>query len=141
MSKITSFDKSNLTNVRAAMETALAAVEKEFGIKIKVGGIKFTAESIKATLEAMVGADDPLLQGVDPKYVQELTKYRDTNNLFKEETTVGGVKCVIVGMKPRTTGTQLVVRRSSDNSLRIVETQVARKGLANQALNKGVFIF
>lgn len=126
MTKLTSFDKNNLANVRAAIDAALANVEAEFGITIKLGGIKFTAESLKASLEAMIA--DPILEGVDPKYVQEILKYRDTKDLFKQETTVGGVKCIIVGMKPRTTGRQTIIRRTSDNSLRIVETSVARAG-------------
>jgi len=139
MTNITSFTPANLTNVRAAMDAALAAVEKEFGITIQVGKITYTADSIKTTLNAMIA--DPLLAGVDPKYVQELTKYRDTQNLFKEETTIGGVKCTIVGMKPRTTGRTVVIRRSNDNSLRLVEINAVRDGLTNQNLNKGVFRF
>lgn len=137
MTKLTSFDKNNLANVRAAIDAALANVEKEFGITIQLGGIKYTAESIKATLEAVIA--DPLLEGLDPKYVQEILKYRDTKDLYKQETTIGGVKSIIVGMKPRTTGTQTVIRRSSDNSLRIVTTREARAGLTNQSLNNSRF--
>ena len=126
MTKLTSFDKNNLSNVRAAIDAAMANVEKEFGITIQLGSIKYTAEAIKATLEAVIA--DPILEGVDPKYVQEILKYRDTKDLYKQETTIDGVKCIIVGMKPRTTGRQTIIRRTSDNSLRIVETRIARAG-------------
>jgi hypothetical protein len=127
MSKITSFGPHNLENVRAAMAAAMAKVEEEFGISIKIGGIKYTTDSIKTDVTAMIA--DPLLEGLDPKFVQELLKYRETKDLFKKETMVGGVKCTIVGIKPRTTGTQAVVRRSNDNSLRIVAIDQVRAGL------------
>ena len=136
MTKLTSFDKNNLGNVRAALDTALAQVEKEFGIKIKVGNIKFTAESFKASLEAMVGADDPVLAGVDPKYVQEIVKYINTKDLFKAETTIGGVKSTVVGMKPRTSGQTVVIRRSNDNSLRLVDIGLVKAGLTDKSLDR-----
>lgn len=127
MSKITSFCPNNLENVRAAMTAAMAKVEAEFGISIKMGNIKYTSDSIKADLVAMIA--DPLLDGLDPKYVQEILKYRETKDLFKKETMVGGVKCTIIGIKPRTRLLGCVVRRSNDNSLRVVDTEVARQGL------------
>jgi hypothetical protein len=130
---------TDLDNLRASMAAALANVEKEFGIKIQVGKMSYTAESVSMPLTAMVA--DTLLEGLDPKYVKELTKYRETKNLFKEETIVGGVKSVIVGMKPRTTGQQIIIRRLSDNSLRIVETSVARAGLVNENLRKAGLTF
>lgn len=135
MSKITSFSSANLDNVRAALNAAMANVEKEFGIKIQVGKMTYTAQSVTMTVSSMI-ADD-LLEGLDPKYVKELTKYFDSKDLFKKETTVGGVKCIIVGMKPRTSGGQIVIRRTNDNSLRIVATHVARAGLTDQSLNAG----
>lgn len=139
MSKITAFDKSNLVNIRAAIDAAMENVEKEFGITIKLGNIKFTSESIKASIEAMIA--DPVLDGVDPKYVQEILKYRESKDLYKEKTIVGGVECVIVGIKPRTTGTTAVIRRSNDNSLRLVETRIARAGLLNKKADKMSFTF
>lgn len=139
MTQITSFDKNNLGNVRAAIDAALAGVEKEFGIKIQLGSMKYTAESIKATLEAMIA--DPILEGVDPKYVQEILKYRETKDLYKAETTIGGVKAIVVGIKPRTTGTQAVIRRSGDNSLRLVPTHDVRAGLTNKTLDRFNFTF
>lgn len=139
MSKITSFDKSNLSNVRAAIDAAMANVEKEFGITIQLGSIGFTAESIKASLVAMIA--DPILEGVDPKYVQEILKYRDSKDLYKEKTIVDGVECIIVGIKPRTTGTTAVIRRTTDNSLRLVKTSSARLGLLNKKADKMNFTF
>ena len=133
MTKITSFAPSNLDNVRAAMAAALANVEKEFGIKLSIGKMTYTADSVSMNVGAMIA--DTLLDGLDPKYVKEITKYVNTKDLFKAETTVAGGKAIIVGMKPRTSGQQVVVRLASDNSLRIVSTDLARANLTDKSLN------
>lgn len=131
---ITSFSPTNLDNVRAAMVAALANVEKEFGIKLQIGKMSYTNDSVSMPINAMIA--DTLLDGLDPKYVKELTKYTNTKDLFKAETTLTGCgKATIVGMKTRTSGQQVIVRLAHDNSLRVVSTDIARAGLTNKALN------
>ena len=119
MSKITAFSPTNLDEIRQAMKKALEAVEQEFGITCKIDKMNYTSEAFKCGLNFMV-ADD-MLEGVDPKFVQECLKYRETKDLFKKEFDVNGDKHTIVGIKPRTTGQTLVVRRSSDKRLRVVQ--------------------
>jgi hypothetical protein len=104
-------------------------VEKEFGIKIKVGGLKWTPDSFKVQIDAMTGADDATLEGVDPKYVHEIKKWVETRDLFMKTTTIGGIACTVVGMKPRSSQGTMIIRRSSDNSLRLVNTHLVRAGL------------
>jgi len=110
MTKLTKIDNSNLGDVREAMRVALAKVEEEFGLKINIGTIKFTAESFKVDVSAMIGSEDPMLAGVDPKYVQELNKYLDFRHLFKKEVTLHNTKFTVVGMKPRSSARTLVAR-------------------------------
>lgn len=126
MSKITAFTPVNLGEIREAMTEAMAKIEAEFGIKIKIGKMVYTAESLKVPVEAMVGADDPMMKGVDPKWVSELTKYRDTKDLFKKTIEGRGFKGTIVGMKPRTSGTQVVVRDAASSGLKLVPIDKVR---------------
>ena len=77
MSKqIEQFTKNNLPEIRADLETALAAVEKKYGIKIGLGGIKFSPDSfdVKMTVvteKASGGVDSD----VDPKWVADFNRY------------------------------------------------------------------
>jgi hypothetical protein len=53
---ITSFDRRNLPILRAAMTTALAAVEAQYGIKITVGNARFLPDNATFKIEmATVG--------------------------------------------------------------------------------------
>lgn len=129
MSKITSFSPANLGNVRSSMEAALKKVEEEFGIKLQIGKMSYTSDSIAMQVNAMTGADDPMMAGLDPKYVAELKKWANGAPYFMKETTINGVKCTVVGAKPRTRLDEMVVRRSSDNSLKVVPRAMVDKGL------------
>jgi len=129
MSKITSFDKANLSNVRASIDAALSAVAKEYGLTIKLGGIKFTETSFNAALSVACGADDPMMRGVDPKVVSELQKYRDMSSLFMAKAKVLGEDYTVVGMKPRSSCLILVARQASTGALKLVPTSQIRAGL------------
>ena len=52
MSKITSFDKSNLANVRQDIDNALKVVGEKYGMSVRLGNIRFTQNSFGAKLEA-----------------------------------------------------------------------------------------
>ncbi len=59
MSKtIKAFDKTNLRLLRTPIETALKAIETEFGISVKLGNARFTPDNVTFKLElATVGAN------------------------------------------------------------------------------------
>lgn len=132
MTKLTEINVANLSDVREAMRVALAKVEAEFGLKISIGSLKFTSESFKAELSAMIGGEDPMMLGVDPKYVQEINKFRDYKHLFKKEVTLRGTKFTIVGMKPRTSAGTMVARDNMGR-LKLIPTLDVTMALNSQA--------
>jgi hypothetical protein len=52
--KIKSFSKSNLSEVRRAIDEALVKVEKEYGISLKIGNISFTNEQFTTKLVSKI---------------------------------------------------------------------------------------
>jgi len=52
MAKVNQFDKQNLRAIREAMNTALAKVEKEYGIKIEAGNARFSGNEVTFKVKA-----------------------------------------------------------------------------------------
>jgi hypothetical protein len=76
MAVIKSFDKTNLTAVRAEIDKALATVGTKLGIALKIGNISYSGDTFHTKLEAFVVTKDA--SGKSPtevKMLQELKKY------------------------------------------------------------------
>jgi hypothetical protein len=129
MDKIASFSCRNLNDVKASMAAALAKVEKEFGLKIAIDNVKWTPNSFNAQLYVITGADDVMLNGVNPKHVHEIKKWNETRDLFMRKMSFDGIPCTIVGIRPRTNRGQVVIRKSSNDSLCVVDIALVRDKL------------
>lgn len=105
---IKQFDKSNLNEIRTAVDIALAGVGSQFGIKIDIGNIKFDDHTFTSKVEASV-------VGVDTR-VEEWSRYFWKFNLQEEwlhkTFTHDNDEYKIVGLRPRATKNQILLERT-----------------------------
>ena len=105
---IKQFDKSNLNEIRTAVDIALAGVGSQFGIKIDIGNIKFDDHTFTFKVEASV-------VGVDTR-VEEWSRYFWKFNLQEEwlhkTFTHDNDEYKIVGLRPRATKNQILLERT-----------------------------
>ena len=111
MAKITSFDKTNLKNVRVAINEALASVEKQFGIKLDIGNISFSDNQFTTKLTALAGQAASAATNTDgdrqanSKWVSDFMKYARSLGFSQSdlgrEVTIAGRKMKLVGARPR----------------------------------------
>ena len=59
---LTSFNKSNLADVRSAINTSLNDVADHFGITLEVGNISFEGSNFTAKLKANIVSEDGVVQ-------------------------------------------------------------------------------
>lgn len=105
MAAIKSFNKSTDFNaIRASINSALLAVEKEFGIKLGVGNLRYTENSFKTELAAVIISTttaDPYLANVSPKYINAISKYTNTKKKLLTRIKDGNRTYVVVGVSGR----------------------------------------
>jgi hypothetical protein len=71
------FDKTNLKNIRADINTALAAVESKYGIKLDIGNISFDSSTFNTKLSAVttsVSAESGNVEVVDAKWKRDFDR-------------------------------------------------------------------
>jgi hypothetical protein len=104
---ITSFDKSNLKNIRADIDSALKAVETKYGMKLSLGNIRFTQNDFKTSLTALVGeaassaADNSREVKWRSDYLRNSYMFTGDAPKLDTELTMRGRKFIIVGMRPK----------------------------------------
>lgn len=99
---ITQFDKTNLDEIRAALNAALGQVEANYGVKFDVGNISYRADSFKCGIQAVIAqsVSDPYLAGVSATFISEIKRYSFGKKLLsKVKTSPTSPTYVIVGMK------------------------------------------
>lgn len=92
--KIKSFSKSNLPEVRIAINEALAKVEREYGISLEIGNISFTNEQFTTKLVSKV--TDPTVVLASNSGLFEM--YGLPSNLAGQTVTHAGKKYRITGV-------------------------------------------
>lgn len=100
MEKIAAFDKANLKVVREKIDEALAKVESELGIKLDISNITYNAGHFKTQLTGLAGnaVSDPMLEGIDARWVRELQRGYGEQAL-KREITAQGKKFIVLGRR------------------------------------------
>jgi hypothetical protein len=89
----------NLSEVRVAINVALAAVEAEYGIKIDIGNISFGADNFKCQLTAVSGeAVSDEYSDVPAAYIRDLKRNKG-ENAFGKKVKITGQEAIIVGLK------------------------------------------
>lgn len=109
MTKVKSFDRANLKDIRVDLNTALAAVAKKHGITLDVGNIRFDANSFSAKLSATVASSASTTTsapaGVNPTWVANFKKYAVMFGLkatdLNKQIKYAGKTVTIVGMRPK----------------------------------------
>jgi hypothetical protein len=107
MAQITEFNPVVLAAIREKMKTAMAEVEKEFGIQISMDGIKYMEQSFSVKLNAIVKSGDQPASGAkaNTKWVADFHRacisFGFTSGDLGKEGTVNGKKVRLAGMRPR----------------------------------------
>jgi hypothetical protein len=76
MSKITSFDKQNLPQLRAEINAALAAVGAKFGVSLQAGNASFLESNATFKLVCQIGEDKSISDLKDEKAAKALKLYQ-----------------------------------------------------------------
>lgn len=115
MAKIKTFNKSNLGELRLALDVALAKLAETHGVVFDIGNIKFTENTFTTTLMGACTAttDDPYLQEVDIKNINQIKKFTNLRGVLLKTIIVRGAKFVVVGLKG--TKTLLVKRENAQH--------------------------
>jgi len=99
MKKFTSFDSSNLDEVRTLLNQKLSELEKETGIKFTFNNISYSSTGFTTSLKAKItnGKSDTDLAK------EEFEKYCDrfdvSKNLFGKKVSVGGKTFIVCGIR------------------------------------------
>ena len=111
---LTSFNKSNLADVRSAINTSLNDVADHFGITLEVGNISFEGSNFTAKLKANIVSEDGVVQTRERKdftrYAQSLCDL-DPDWLDKSYTNSGNTY-TITGLKTKATKNKIMLECS-----------------------------
>ena len=136
MTKITTFNPSNLNQIRAEMTAALAEVEKKFGIKIGVGKITYSENEFSAKMTTMVLNEDTSAAGsdVDPKWVSNFMRNYFSLGLSREDLgrklTHQGRAYTIVGARSANARLPIIVRETATGQFKTFSVDLTRKSFA-----------
>ncbi|MDD2505284.1 MAG: hypothetical protein PHF21_03300 [Bacilli bacterium] len=113
MKKITSFNKTNLAEVRKEIEAKLDEL-KDLGINISLGTISFDSDSFKARLSCDIINSD--LNGINSTiYSKEFYKYfmiSQYPNAIDKEVKFGGLTYTFLGFKPNARTKKAIIGRN-----------------------------
>lgn len=101
--KLTSFNKENLKDIRKDLNAALKAVQDKYGIVITVGGITFNEKHFTAKLTTLI-EDGSVSSNVNPKWVVHFNRNAEFNLGLKKsdlgkEFKSGGETLKLVGSR------------------------------------------
>ena len=127
--QIEQFTQTNLPQIRAAMNKAMEAVEKEFGIKIGLGNIKFSPDSFDLKMTVVTEkASGGIDSSVDPKWVADYNRYYLSYGLqasaLGKEFDFQGKKAKLVGSRVRA-DKQIVIKVEGNDKFNIISAQQA----------------
>lgn len=129
---ITSFDRRNLPVLRAAMATALAAVEAQYGIKITVGNARFLPDNATFKIEmATIGQSGVANTREREAFKSQAVLYGlNPNDLDKTITYgFGGEQYTIIGLSPRRSKYPIVAKRVRDGKTILLTVSGVKSGL------------
>lgn len=84
MTKVTKFDPSNLNEIRAEMEKAMAAIEAKFGVTIGIGKMTYDANSFTTKLTTTVKSEN-CSERADPKWIADFMRNCTYFGLSKDD--------------------------------------------------------
>lgn len=111
--KISSFDRTNLRQIRAAIASKLAEVEAEFGISLNDGNIRFSDNKFSMRIEATTGDGTDAAQEQWNAYAW---KYGLKDSDFGREFSTRSGTYTISGIKPRGKKFPITGTRVSDGA-------------------------
>ena len=127
---INKFDKRNLNQVRAYLNTKFAEIEKETGLKMAIYGINFDDTSFDTKLTVHIPTDASE-QGLDP-YKLEIKnnldkhgwKFGVTASDYGKKVSIRGTIHTVIGCKNRYQSNPIIVESKSGQTYKISEKLV-----------------
>ena len=117
---LTSFNKSNLADVRSAINTSLNDVADHFGITLEIGNISFQDNRFSTKLKANIVSEDGVVQTREredfTRYAQSLCDL-DPDWLDKSYTSQG-LTYKITGLKTKASKNKIMLE-CSDGTKRV----------------------
>jgi hypothetical protein len=139
MSTVTSFEPTNLKQIRADIDTALASVHAKYGIKISIGKIsysanQFTFKGSAVTNSAASSASGDVLEG-DAKWASNFLKTYFLYGIEKEDLgktfTLKNSKYTIVGaMGSKASRAEIICKKEGNKSFIRLDAIVVKTALA-----------
>jgi hypothetical protein len=121
---IKQFDKSNLKEIRTAVDIALAGVGSQFGIKIKIGNMNFGDHTFTSKVEASVVGVDTRVE----EWSRHFWKFDLSEDWLHKTFTHNNDEYKIVGLRPRATKNQILIERNPSNGRTFrVDSDVVRE--------------
>ena len=125
---LTSFNKSNLADVRSAINTSLNDVADHFGITLEVGTISFEGSNFTAKLKANIVSEDGVVQTRERK---DFTRYAKTlcdldPDWLDKSYTNNGKSYKITGLKTKATKNKIMLE-CSDGTNRVAPAEMVKR--------------
>ena len=125
---LTSFNKSNLADVRSAISTSLNDVADHFGITLEVGAISFEGSNFTAKLKANIVSEDGVVQTRERK---DFTRYAKTlcdldPDWLDDSFTDNGKSYKITGLKTKATKNKIMLE-CSDGTNRVAPAEMVKR--------------
>jgi len=111
---LTSFNKSNLADVRSAINTSLNDVADHFGITLEIGNISFQDNRFSTKITANIVSEDGVVQ---TREREDFTRYAKTlcdldPDWLDKSYTNGGNTYKITGLKTKATKNKIMLECS-----------------------------
>jgi len=130
MTKIKSFNRANLEDVRKALQVKLDEIQKELGVAISVGNMRFNDETFTAKMTAAVAGDTK--RGVDVVAKTLWNKHCMFHDMkksdFGKKTIINGEEFKITGIKPRSRNS-ITCTRTRDNKGYKISSSMVKAGM------------
>ena len=88
MTKVTSFNPSNLQAMRADMTKAMAEIEAKYSVQIGIGKMSYTENDFNCKLNVIVRSEVPVAESgvnIDPKWVSDFMRNHFIFGIAKDD--------------------------------------------------------
>lgn len=132
---LTSFNKSNLADVRSAINTALNDVADHFGITLDIGNISFEGNRFTSKITANIVSEDGV---VLTRERSDFTRY--AKNLcgldpdwLDKSCTIGGDTYTITGLKTKARKNKIMLE-CSDGTHRVAPADMVKRMMEGEKI-------
>jgi len=132
---LTSFNKSNLADVRSAINTSLNDVADHFGITLDIGNISFEGNRFTSKITANIVSEDGVVQTRERK---DFTRYAQTlcdldPDWLDKSYTNNGKSYKITGLKTKATKNKIMLE-CSDGTNRVAPAEMVKRMMEREQI-------